>query len=165
MSQRGRFVSVGIGMAIYTAALLLPAFEIEVLSTPQVFPGWEALWIGAQLFWGILQERSFDPSMMLLVYWLANPALFIAWVSLGAGRYRVSAVLSTVGLLLTWVMFCQGFENVGFQPGFWCWSLSMMWIALISLKPALQRASPEISGDGGRAAARSVLTNSGSSSS
>lgn len=141
MTRRNRCVSVGIGAAIYTASLLLPAAEVKAFSSPHQVLGWDALWHGALATHSMLLGGS-DLDSKIAFYWLANPALVLAWISLIAGWYRVATLSATLGMLITWILFWRASDTVMWQMGYWCWSLSMLWMALISVQPALQTQAP-----------------------
>ena len=140
MSRRARWISVLVGLALYTAALFFPVTRSGEL-------GWELVFRSGLLAWELLAGQIeilgfFSSAYLSVLIWTANPALLVASISLIRGQFRFATVSATIGVLLTWGAFLKYSSTVAQQPGFWCWSLSMMWIALISLKPALQRDAP-----------------------
>ena len=76
---------------------------------------------------------------MLSAAWLANPAICIAVIAIGFGRWRVGAFAASYGLAF-WlaVLFCFG-DVVAEHPAYWTWGASAVFL-LVSAIVVLCRA-------------------------
>jgi hypothetical protein len=141
-----------LSVLLYLLSFFLPA--IQVLKSRAEY-GWEAFLI----IQGVLEPNPLAATIDLLVillWWLPNPALWAGIVLLAARRWRAAAAVGTIGPV--------GFVACGFDPdhlvfefrqfrvGYYCWGASVllitaaaMWRSLVPTAPA-QREPRQVGG-------------------
>jgi hypothetical protein len=109
--------SVCLVLALYVYSFQLPVIQVE-----------QKLYLGWDVFWGCFDcvMRRGEPGC--LFYWLPNPLLWVALLSLWMERYRLAAFFSGFALLIAMLIFCG--EGWGLLSGEYVWLGS---IALLNL--------------------------------
>lgn len=128
--QRTVTLLVGLSILLFLVSLSQKAYHIDTDDHPTHWDGLALLLVGwAGLFQGVFA-------------WLANPALFVAWILLLSRRRRTLAVyfsIAAVALALSFLLHRKILRNeagdygtiVGYCLGYWLWTASMF-VALVA---------------------------------
>jgi len=110
-----RWVVPGIAVAYYAASFVLPTFKaLQVELGAEAFSiGWNSL---------ISFESNERDYWILSFAWLANPAIWIAIIAAGFGRWRMATLAAGCGVVLCWTAMLRFSEILATYPGFWAWS-------------------------------------------
>ncbi|HEY1376298.1 MAG TPA: hypothetical protein VGF55_05865 [Gemmataceae bacterium] len=85
--------------------------------------GWRAVtsWMPAEPEWWVL-----------VAAWFANPAIWVAILAAGCGRWRMAQVAAGCGLALSLPVLTRYGGMVGGYPGYWAWVGSAVIVAVAS---------------------------------
>ena len=122
MNTRLRWLIAGTGAALYAVSFALPVMGPILRSAPAPYSGAEAFQWG----WECLKE--WDPAetrwWVGTAAWLANPAIWIAVIVAGLGRWRIGALAGFYGLALCLVPLSSLSDMVVGYPAYWTWIAS-----------------------------------------
>lgn len=118
MKRSRKAVLISLAGALYVASLLLPTVD-AVWGSSGASPGYVAFAEG----WGCIFTR--DPwefgRVVMVIAWLANPAVWLALAAIAAGRWRMASIFSlfAVGAMMQVGVFF--WDALIWKPGFWVW--------------------------------------------
>ena len=115
-------VVVAVCLTCYGLALLLPAVSLFAPHTASSgIPGWMAFWFGLCAF--VVPAPVDLERVLVMVNWLANPAIWVGLVSAWWGWWRSAAGCGVAGVLLSLAVLLLPRYRDGLvgQPGYWLW--------------------------------------------
>lgn len=145
-----RLIAVAVPTGLYLASMFLlvaSPFATRTGSKLPSFPGYDAFELGFRAL--TVLDPDWDLVRVgLAVAWLANPALWTAFVCLLIGRRRTAIVSAVIACGLSVCVLPSWWDEVSQCPGYWAWWGSSV-AALLAALFLLPRPRPAFADDFG----------------